>query len=173
MEAIQWGYFHFFYTCVFESTQSNADIYTTYISSIWHCACIMYVHRYTRPPEQSYHFNITRMLIYLNVAVEELLINYNTPLIIHSHCMNFKNWWSLHNDNKNRSSPSLSLSPSLLITHFVHFLKCFFFCHSLKKKIIMIILSILAFCTHVNGVWGHWKQRIGGKIPPCTHLSVY
>ena len=66
------------------------------------------------------------MLIYLNVAVEQLFINHNTPLIIHNHSLNFKNWWSLRNDNKKRSSLSLSLRLSLIITHFFTFLNCSF-----------------------------------------------
>ena len=75
------------------------------------------------------------MLIYLNVAVEQLFINHNTPLIIHNHSLNFKNWWSLRNDNKKRSSLSLSLRLSLIITH-IFSLRCTmnFFTGILIKK---------------------------------------
>lgn len=48
--------------------------------------------RYRRLPEQKYLFSITSIIIFLNVAVEQLFINYNTALIIHSHYLNFKNW---------------------------------------------------------------------------------
>lgn len=66
--------------------------------------------RYRRLPEQLHLFSITSMVIFLNVAVDQLLINYNTELIIHSRCLNFKSWWSLHGDISNHYSLSLFCS---------------------------------------------------------------